>query len=148
MVKTQCDQIAATQSLILEQGNFNRVVSTNIVTRRGTITKGLEGPDWYKEEQTQKEKEMQEMSQEEEDLVDPQDDAELEAWRSKQQQAYEDNADEQGEPYDSDAEIVDPREEDEPSREQEVEMIIVKKSKLKNNSSRKTLQRILNQPQR
>ena len=49
MVKTQCEQINDTQTLILNQGNFN-IVSTNIVTRRGTEAQEPQGPPWYQEE--------------------------------------------------------------------------------------------------
>jgi hypothetical protein len=113
MVKTQCDQIAATQSLILQQNNFNRTVSTNIVTRRGTETQDPVGRPWFEEERAEKEKEKQKMSQEEEDLIDPQDDIELEAQREKEKPTSEENdedeANEQEKDSDSDAETVDPR---------------------------------------
>ena len=56
MVRIQCDQIAATQSLILQQNNFNKTVSANIVTRRGTETQDPVGPPWYEEEKSHKEK--------------------------------------------------------------------------------------------
>ena len=44
MVRIQCDQIAATQSLILQQNNSSKTVSANIVTRRGTETQDPVGP--------------------------------------------------------------------------------------------------------
>jgi hypothetical protein len=45
MIKTQCEQIAETQSLILKQANFNNIAPTNIVSRGGTETRGSRGPD-------------------------------------------------------------------------------------------------------
>jgi hypothetical protein len=45
MIKTQCEQIAETQSLILKQANFNNIAPTNMFSRGGTETRGSRGPD-------------------------------------------------------------------------------------------------------
>jgi hypothetical protein len=70
MVQTQCEQIAKTQALLLEQGSPYKAISTNIVTRRGTTTKDPVGPPWWEVQKAQRAKDMQEMTQEE-DLADP-----------------------------------------------------------------------------
>ena len=60
------------------------------------------------------------MTQEENDLVDPQDDIDLEERRKKKEASKEnteDDTENQDEVYDSDAEMVDPREEAGVSRE-------------------------------
>jgi hypothetical protein len=80
------------------------------------------------------------MTQEEEDLVDPQDDVELEAQRKQKetlQEKEEDKVNDQDKAYDSDAGIVDPREESELSREQEEEEIIAKEDQAEKHKSKK-----------
>jgi hypothetical protein len=69
------------------------------------------------------------MTEEENDLIDPQDDIDLEEQRKKKEaskQNTKDNNEDQDEVYDSDAETVDQREETRVSREQEEEAIILK----------------------
>ena len=47
MISTLCEQIAKTQSLILEQECPTNYVSSRVVTRRNTVTQGPKGPAWY-----------------------------------------------------------------------------------------------------
>src|SRR3954470_5921471 len=82
IIKTQCDQIIETQNLILNQINLG-TISTNIVTRRGTETQEPQGPPWYQAEYACKARETQEMSQQEENLVDPHDDIDYEAQKKR-----------------------------------------------------------------
>jgi hypothetical protein len=89
MVQVQCDQIVEAQALILSQNNFNKAISTNIVTRRGTETQEPPRPVWYQEEQDRKAKEIQRMVQGENDLVDPQDDIDLEEQRKQKETSRE-----------------------------------------------------------
>jgi hypothetical protein len=113
MVQVQCDQIAKAQALILSQNDFSKAISTNVVTRRGTATQEPAGPAWYQEEQARKAKELERMSQEEKDLVDPQDDIDLEEHRKKKEASkenLEEDTENQDKVYNSDAETVDPRE--------------------------------------
>jgi hypothetical protein len=80
------------------------------------------------------------MTQEENDLVDPQDDIDLEEQRKKSQASKEnteDDTESQDEVYDSDAETVDPREEAGVSREQEEEAIISKEKQLEKQKTKK-----------
>jgi len=81
------------------------------------------------------------MSQEEEDLVDPQDDIELEARRRKEkpnsEENNEDEVNEQDKDYNSDAKTIDPREGNELSYEQEEELIITKEKHSKKQQEKK-----------
>lgn len=55
MVETQCEQIARTQSLILDQINNDNLVTSHIIsTRSGKETHEPKGPAWYDEEQAKK----------------------------------------------------------------------------------------------
>ena len=54
MISTQCEQIAKTQSLILEQECPTNSVSANVVLRSNKVMQGPKGLDWYKEEQAHK----------------------------------------------------------------------------------------------
>ena len=136
MIQTQFEQIAVAQRLIIKQAMRNKSVATNVVTRRGSETQGPRGPDWYEEEQAQKRRETQEMSQEDENLVDPQDDLELNA--RTQEELGNDLEEEVGkEPYDSDVETVDGNDKDELSREQEEEIIIAKEKHSKSSLPQK-----------
>jgi hypothetical protein len=81
MVQVQCDQIAKSQALILSQKDFSKAISNNVVTRRGTEMQEPTGPIWYQEEHAHKAKQLERMTQEENDLVDPHDDIDLEERR-------------------------------------------------------------------
>jgi hypothetical protein len=63
MIKTKCEQITETQSLILYQTSLNNIIRTIVVTRGGKETQGPKGPDLYEEEQSQKRREIHEQSQ-------------------------------------------------------------------------------------
>jgi hypothetical protein len=84
MMHTQCGQIAYTQSRILEQKKYSKTVCASVTTRGGKETQDPPGPSWYQEEQAQRKKYELRMSQEN-DLVDPQDDIELEAQRKRKE---------------------------------------------------------------
>ena len=73
MIGIPCEQIAKTQSLILEQECPMNYVSANVVTRRNTVTQGPKGLDWYKKEQAKKRQDEEEMRKGDDDLVDPRD---------------------------------------------------------------------------
>ena len=73
MISTQCEQIAKTQSLILEQDCPINSVSANVVTRSNKVMLGPKGPDWYEEEQAQKRRDKEEMRKGDDDLIDPRD---------------------------------------------------------------------------
>ena len=91
MISTQCDQIAKTQSLILEQECPMNYVSANIVTRRNTVTQGPKWPDWYEKEQAKKRQDEEEMRKGDNDLVDPQDMEKLNEERRGEQPPDEGN---------------------------------------------------------
>ena len=57
MISTQCEQIAKTQSLMLEPDCSMDSVSTNVVLRSNKETQGPKGPDWYEKEQALKRRE-------------------------------------------------------------------------------------------
>jgi hypothetical protein len=78
MVQTDCERIAKTQALLLEQGIRYKAISTNVVTRGGAVIKGPLGPPHWQALQAQKQKDTQEMTQDE-NLADSQDDVEYEA---------------------------------------------------------------------
>ena len=77
------------------------------------------------------------------DLIDPQDDIDLESQREKEkptsEESDEDEANEQDKDSDSDAEIVDPREGDELSHEQEEEVIITTEKQSKKQQNKKKI---------
>ena len=75
MVNTQCEQITKTQSLVLKHKIFDSIISV-ITTRSGEVIQGPKGPPEWEESQRQKERETQEMSQEVENLIDPEDEVE------------------------------------------------------------------------
>ena len=54
MISTQCEQIANTQFIILEQECPINSVSANVVLRSNKETHGPKGPDWYEKEQALK----------------------------------------------------------------------------------------------
>jgi hypothetical protein len=89
MVQVQCDQIDKAHALILSQKGFSKAISTNVITRRGTETQEPAGPAWYQEEQARKAKELERMSHEETDIVDPQDDVDYEEQRKKRKKPRE-----------------------------------------------------------
>jgi hypothetical protein len=88
MILTQCGQMTEYQDSFLNKSNI--LVSTKNVTRSGKVIKGPVGTPC-------KEKETQEKSQKEENLVDSQYDTELEARRENQasQENSEANVEEQ-----------------------------------------------------
>ena len=142
MVSTQCEQIAKTRSLVLDQANFKGTIVADIVTRRGSQVQRPKGPDWYEEEQARKRMDTQEMSQEEEDLVDPQDDIELPTHMKKilqDKEGQEREADDE-ELNDSDAEIVDENQkEDELNHSQQEEVAPVKEKQVKQPQKKKKI---------
>ena len=73
MISTQCEQIAKTQSLILEQECPTNSVSANVVTRSHKVTQGPKGPGWYEKEQAQKRRDKEEVEKGDKDLIDPRD---------------------------------------------------------------------------
>jgi len=137
MIQTQFEQIAVAQRLTLKQAMKKKLVATNVVTRRGLETQGPRGPDWYEEEQAQKRKETKEMSQGDENLVDPQDDIELNARRQEELEKDLEEEEVEKEPYDYDAETDDENEKEELSREQEEDIIITKEKQTKSSPPKK-----------
>jgi FKBP-type peptidyl-prolyl cis-trans isomerase len=117
-----------------------RTVSSNVVTRVGCQVHGPPRSKWWAEEQAQKEKDTQEMSQEEENLVDPQDDIELQAREKEKLQAKEvqEKETEEEELNDSDDKTVDENQkEDEPNHERQEEVAPAKEKRVKQPQKKK-----------
>ena len=64
MISTKCEQIAKTQSLMLEPDCPLDSVSTNFVLRSNKETRGPKGPVWYEKEQALKRRDEEEQKKE------------------------------------------------------------------------------------
>ena len=73
MISTQCEQIAKTQSLMLEPDCPIDSVSTNVVLRSNKEMQGPKGPDWYEKEQAFMRRDEEEAERRDHNLIDPQD---------------------------------------------------------------------------
>jgi len=130
MISTQCEQIAKTQSLILEQECPTNSVSANVVTRSNKETQEPKGPDWYEKKQAQKRQDEEETIKGDDDLIDPRDIEKLNEERIGEQPFEEGNEKAQY-PFESDDDS-----EDEGEQEQNVEQeednaqVINKKEKI------------------
>ena len=91
MISAQCEQIAKTQSLILEQECPTNSVSTNVVLRSNKVTQGPKGIDWYEEEQARKKRDEEEAERRDRDLIDPRDIEKLNEERRGEQPLEEGN---------------------------------------------------------
>ena len=142
MVETQCEQIVSGYQFFL-QDDINILVSTNVVTRREAVVTGPLGPPEYEAEKERREKAVLEAIQEDDTLVDSQ----YEIVQATQDSTLEVQDDAQGDPYDSDVEIVDPREKNEATNEEE-EVIVVKKKKNDKQQQQKKMTKEPDPPQK